>query len=51
MEMYFFRFLGQNTVSAYQRAKMGALNITGHVTTISGNVTIGVEAAEPQTAI
>lgn len=33
-----FRLLGQNTVSAYQRAKVGGLNIGNHVTTISGNV-------------
>lgn len=33
------KFLGQNTVSAYQRAKVGALSIENHVTTISGKVT------------
>ncbi|CAG9813252.1 unnamed protein product [Phaedon cochleariae] len=32
------RFLGQNTLSAYQRAKVAALSIGNHVTTISGNV-------------
>nr|XP_023022572.1 uncharacterized protein LOC111510851 [Leptinotarsa decemlineata] len=32
------RFLGQNTLSAYQRAKVAALSIKDHVTTISGNV-------------
>ena len=40
-----FRFLGQNTVSAYQRAKVGALSIENHVTTISGNVTVDVKSA------
>ncbi|KRT81422.1 hypothetical protein AMK59_5657 [Oryctes borbonicus] len=46
------KFLGQNTVSAYQRAKMGALSIGDHVTTISGNVTtIGAEPSEAQAAI
>lgn len=33
------RFLGQNTLSAYQRAKVAALRIGDHVTTISANVT------------
>ncbi|XP_060536212.1 uncharacterized protein LOC132708106 [Cylas formicarius] len=32
------RFLGQNTLSAYQRAKVAALSIGDHVTTISANV-------------
>ncbi|XP_018579999.1 uncharacterized protein LOC108917739 [Anoplophora glabripennis] len=32
------RCLGQNTLSAYQRAKVAALSIGSHVTTISGNV-------------
>ncbi|XP_018334563.1 uncharacterized protein LOC108743488 [Agrilus planipennis] len=34
------RFLGQNTLSAYKRAKIGSVNIGDHVTTISGNVTV-----------
>ncbi|CAG9762260.1 unnamed protein product [Ceutorhynchus assimilis] len=34
------RFLGQNTLSAYQRAKVAALSINNHVTTISANVNI-----------
>lgn len=35
------KFLSQNTVSAYQRAKVGAISIESHqVTTISGNVTV-----------
>ncbi|XP_019881544.2 uncharacterized protein LOC109609334 [Aethina tumida] len=34
------KFLGQNTLSAYQRAKVAALNIGNHVTTISGNVNV-----------
>ncbi|GJQ81385.1 hypothetical protein Trydic_g18251 [Trypoxylus dichotomus] len=46
------KFLSQNTVSAYQRAKMGALSISNHVTTISGNVTtIGAEPSETQAVI
>lgn len=37
------KFLSQNTVSAYQRAKVGAINIESHqVTTISGNVTVDI---------
>ncbi|KAF7284501.1 uncharacterized protein LOC143196160 [Rhynchophorus ferrugineus] len=39
------RFLGQNTLSAYQRAKVAALQIGDHVTTISANVT-GAQAPE-----
>lgn len=44
---YFFlyRFLGQNTVSAYHRAKVGSLNIGNHVTTISGAVTVDLKTA------
>ncbi|XP_022902573.2 uncharacterized protein [Onthophagus taurus] len=48
------KFLGQNTVTAYQRAKLGGLNISGRVTTISANITIGVDPPttnDPQTAI
>lgn len=33
-----FRFLLQNTVNAYQRAKVGALNINCHVSTITADV-------------
>ncbi|XP_045460371.1 uncharacterized protein LOC123670848 [Harmonia axyridis] len=32
------RFLGQNTLSAYQRAKVASMSIHNHVNTISGNV-------------
>ncbi|CAG9862633.1 unnamed protein product [Phyllotreta striolata] len=44
------KFLGQNTLSAYQRAKVAALSIGNHVTTISGNVNqddLVVEGALP----
>lgn len=49
------RFLGVNTVDAYQRAKVGALNIVGgaggHVATISETVAVDIPKAQPQTAI
>lgn len=46
------KFLGQNTVNAYQRAKVGGLNISNHVTTISANVPEEPSAnAEPHTAL
>lgn len=32
------RFLGVNTVVAYQRAKVSGLNIVGSVTTVCGSV-------------
>ncbi|CAH0549990.1 unnamed protein product [Brassicogethes aeneus] len=45
------KFLGQNTLSAYQRAKVAALNIGNHVNTISENVNeveaVGIQAAPP----
>ncbi|XP_066262141.1 uncharacterized protein [Euwallacea similis] len=45
------RFLGQNTLSAYQRAKVAALSIGNHVTTISANINLPVEInRNPQTA-
>nr|CAH7717391.1 unnamed protein product [Callosobruchus chinensis] len=40
------RFLGQNTLSAYQRAKIAALDINGHVKTISEEVNVGDNVAE-----
>ncbi|CAH1115531.1 unnamed protein product [Psylliodes chrysocephalus] len=40
------RFLGQNTLSAYQRAKVAALSIGNHVTTISGNVNQSPEESQ-----
>ncbi|CAH1974938.1 unnamed protein product [Acanthoscelides obtectus] len=44
------RFLGQNTLSAYQRAKIAALDINGHVKTISEDVNIGNTAVAEQPA-
>ncbi|CAG9839592.1 unnamed protein product [Diabrotica balteata] len=40
------KFLGQNTLSAYQRAKVAALSIGSHVTTISANVNPTAEDAQ-----
>ncbi|KAF5274094.1 hypothetical protein FQR65_LT04492 [Abscondita terminalis] len=37
------KFLGQNTFSAYNRAKVGSLSIENHVTTISGTVTVNLK--------
>ncbi|XP_044265309.1 uncharacterized protein LOC123011759 [Tribolium madens] len=45
------KFLGQTTLSAYQRAKVAALNIGGHVTTISGAVNIETNDSQPQAAL
>lgn len=49
------RFLGVNTVDAYQRAKVGAVNIMngqpGHVSTISETVAVDIPKTQPQTAI
>lgn len=50
------RFLGRNTVDAYQRAKVGSVNIlTGqsvnHVSTISQTVAVDITKTQPQTAI
>lgn len=42
------KFLGQNTVTAYQRAKVGSLNIGNHVTTISGTVTVDLKLSPNQ---
>ncbi|KAL1497504.1 hypothetical protein ABEB36_008454 [Hypothenemus hampei] len=41
------RFLGQNTLNLYQRAKVASLSIGNHVKTISGDVT--VEGTSSQT--
>ncbi|CAH1365154.1 hypothetical protein MTP99_001446 [Tenebrio molitor] len=45
------KFLGQTTLSAYQRAKVAALNIGNHVTTISGAVNIETNDSQPQAAL
>ncbi|RZC40517.1 uncharacterized protein BDFB_005832, partial [Asbolus verrucosus] len=45
------KFLGQTTLSAYQRAKVAALNIGSHVTTISGAVNIETADSQPQAAL
>ncbi|KAB0803360.1 hypothetical protein PPYR_00330 [Photinus pyralis] len=42
------RFLGQNTLSAYNRAKVGSLSIGSHVTTISGAVTVDLKTTESE---
>ncbi|ENN71778.1 uncharacterized protein LOC109543800 isoform X2 [Dendroctonus ponderosae] len=44
------RFLGQNTLSAYQRAKVAALSIGNHVTTISANVILPTETSTKSVA-
>ncbi|KAJ8941719.1 hypothetical protein NQ318_023315 [Aromia moschata] len=45
------RFLGQNTLSAYQRAKVAALSIGSHVTTISGHVNGPTDPQAAQTTL
>lgn len=49
------RFLGVNTVDAFQRAKVGGVNIMNgqgsHVATISETVAVDIPKTQPQTAI
>ncbi|KAK9873894.1 hypothetical protein WA026_002246 [Henosepilachna vigintioctopunctata] len=45
------RFLGQNTLSAYQRAKVASLSIHNHVNTISENVNDDGTDTQIQTAL
>ncbi|KAL3286984.1 hypothetical protein HHI36_001470 [Cryptolaemus montrouzieri] len=45
------RFLGQNTLSAYQRAKVASISIHNHVNTISENINADGNDTQLQTAL